>query len=150
MSEEPNKPKIYTRSKGELQSRIQPIVLEYKSGKKNKKEQATEEDRNMYSKGLEDIQQAEADAIGLARRAVKAVSKGMDTYDRERSRSAKEKKDGAIEDFPYNSAKAFSAGLKEASEIPLDLVESITAKNYRQLLRKSLKRASKALRIFRI
>ena len=68
--------------------------------------------------------------------AAKAASKGIDTYEQERQSSAKEKTDGAIEDFFNNSAKATSAYLKEASEIHIDMVEAINTESYRPRLRK--------------
>lgn len=147
MSTEPNKPRLYRRSGGQLKTgSLEPIVLEYQSRKK--KQKSAEDEK--YSKGLEDVQQAEADLVRLARRASKAVAKGLETYDQERSRSAEEKKDGAIEDFPHNVAKATSESLKEASEIPVDMAESMSTKNYRKRLRQNLKSVSKALRLFRI
>ena len=88
--------------------------------------------------------------IRIAQRAAKAASKGLDTYEQERQRSAKEKTDGAIEDFFNNSAKATSAYLKEASDIPVDVVESLNTESYRKRMRKNLRRASKFIRLFRI
>jgi hypothetical protein len=148
MSTESNKPRFYRRSGGQLKTgSLEPIVLEYQSRKKKGK---SEEEGEKYSKGLEDVQQAETDLIRVARRASKAVAKGLETYDQERSRSAEEKKDGAIEDFPHNAAKAASETLKEASEIPVDMADSMSTKNYRKRLRQNLKSVSKALRLFRI
>jgi hypothetical protein len=88
--------------------------------------------------------------IHIAQRAARAASKGLDTYEEERQRSAKEKTDGAIEDFFNNSAKAISASMKEASDIPVDIVESINTESYRKRLRKNLRRTSKLIRLFRI
>jgi len=143
-----DKPRLYRRSHGQLETGgPQPIVLEYQPKKKRKDK---EDDVDKYSEGLEDVQRAEADLVRIARRASKAATAGLDTYERERSRSASEKKDGAIEDFPHNSAKAMSDALKEASEIPLDVADSISTKNYRKRLRDNLKMVSRTLRIFRI
>lgn len=149
MSAKSDKPRLYRRSRGQLETGgPQPIVLEYHPKKQGTTQK--EDDVDKYSEGLEDVQRAEADLVRIARRASKAATAGLDTYERERSRSAEEKKDGAIEDFPHNSAKAVSEALKEASEIPLDLAESISTKNYRKRLRDNLKLASKVLRVFRI
>lgn len=149
MTTKADKPRLYRRSRGELETGgPRPIVLEYHPHKKSKTRK--EENGEKYSDGLEDVQRAEADIIRVARRASKAATVGLDTYERERSRSAGEKKDGAIEDFPHNSAKAMSEALKEASEIPLDVAESMSTKDYRKRLRDNLKLASKTLRIFRI
>jgi hypothetical protein len=144
-----NKPRVLRRVRGRLQDEMKPIVLEYQ-GRKKKSSTTTDENEEKYSDGLKDIQVLEGDLIRVAQRAAKAASKGIDTYEHERQRSAKEKTDGAIEDFFNNSAKATSAYLKEASEIPVDLVESINTESYRKRLRKNLRRSSKLIRLFRI
>lgn len=150
MTTQSDKPRLYRRSQGQLATDTpQPIVLEYHP-KKKKGKAHSEDDVDKYSEGLEDVQRAEADLIRVARRASKAATVGLDTYERERSRSASEKKDGAIEDFPHNSAKAVSEALKEASEIPLDVADSISTKDYRKRLRDNLKQVSRVLRVFRI
>lgn len=144
-----NKPRVLRRSGGKLQPEIKPIILEYKERKK-KSESTVEESKEKYTEGLEDVQVLEGDVMRVAQRAVKAFSKGIDTYEQERQKSAKEKTDGAIEDFFHNSAKATSAYLKEVSEIPVDVVESMNKESYRKRLRKTLRRSSKLIRLFRI
>jgi len=144
-----DKPRVLRRIGGKLQSDMTPIVLEYKGRKKKSKPKADESPKQ-YSEGLEDVQVLEGNMVRVAQRAAKAASKGIDTYEQERQRSAKEKTDGAIEDFFNNSAKATSAYLKEASDIPIDLVESVNTESYRKRLRKNLRRTSKLIRLFRI
>lgn len=144
-----DKPRLLRRTGGKLQADIRPIVIEYKGRKKKSKTQSNDGEEK-YSEGLEDVQVLEGNLVRVAQRAAKAASKGLDTYEQERKRSAKEKTDGAIEDFFNNSAKATSAYLKEASEIPVDMIESIDTKSYRKRLRKSLRRSSKFIRLFRI
>ncbi len=144
-----DKPRVLRRVGGKLQSEMKPIVLEYKGRKKKIKTKA-EEGQALYSEGLEDVQVLEGNMVRIAQRAAKAASKGLDTYEYERQKSAKEKTDGAIEDFFNNSAKAVSASLKEASDIPIDVVESINTESYRKRLRRNLKRTSKFMRLFRI
>jgi len=140
---------VMRRSGGKLQPGLQPIVLEYKERrKKTKTEGETEEVR--YSEGLEDVQRMEGDVMRVAQRSARALSKSLDTYDQERKRSAKEKKDGAIEDFAHNSAKAASTYMKEISEIPMDIAESLDTSSYRKRLRDSLHQTSKVIRLFRI
>jgi uncharacterized membrane protein YgaE (UPF0421/DUF939 family) len=99
---------------------------------------------------LENVQVLEGDVMRIAQRSVRALSKGIDTYENERKKSAKEKTDGALEDFLHNSAKATSEYLKEASEIPIDLVEAMDKGAYRKRLRKQLRRTSKFIRLFGI
>ena len=144
-----DKPRVLRRSGGKLQEDMKPIVLEYKNRKK-KKSKADDDASKKYSEGLEDVQVLEGDVIRIVQRAAKAASKGIDTYEHERRKSAQEKTDGAIEDFFNNSAKATSAYLKEASEIPVDIAESINTESYRKRLRKNLRRTSKLVRLFRI
>ena len=150
MSESENvKPRILRRAHGKLQPEIKPIVLEYKE--RSKKRGAREDgDKADYTDGLKDVQVLEGNVVRVAQKAVKALSKGVDTYERERQKSAKERTDGAIEDFFNNSAKATSAYLKEASDIPVDLMESIDTTSYRRRLRKNLRRTSRLIRLFRI
>jgi hypothetical protein len=150
MSEPKNdKPRLYRRINGKLQSEIKPIVLEYK-GRNKKNNKPENSDQEKYSDGLEDVQTLEGNVLRTAKRAAKIVSKGIDTYDNERQISAKEKTDGAIEDFFHNAAKATSVSMKEASDLPLDVVESLNTESYRKRLRKNLRRSSKLLRLFRI
>lgn len=150
MSKKNIKPRIFYRSNDPSESELKPIVLDYKALRKKNKKADEDNGKRKYSRGLKDIQEVEADFVRIARRASKAVSKGLDTYDQERTRSANEKKDGALEDFAHNSAKAISASLKEASELPIDIAESISSKNYIKPLRASLRRAAKTLRVFRL
>src|SRR5215204_1706723 len=145
-----DKPRVLRRTGGKLQAEMKPIILEYKGRKKKSKPQVEENGQAKYSEGLEDVQVLEGNMLRVAQRAAKAASKGIDTYEQERQRSAKEKTDGAIEDFFNNSAKATSAYLKEASEIPIDMVEAINTESYRKRLRKNLRRTSKLIRLFRI
>jgi len=150
MSESKNdKPRVLRRIRGKLQDDMKPIVLEYR-GRKKKSETKASEGQKKYSDGLEDIQVLEGDMMRVAQRTARAASKGIDTYEEERQRSAKEKTDGAIEDFFHNSAKATSTFLKETSEIPMDIAESINKESYRKRLRRSLRLSSKLIRLFRI
>ena len=149
MSAENDKPRVFRRSHGQLEARLRPIVLEYEPRREKRAKTEIGSKGERYSAGLEDIQQAEADLLSVMRRATRAVAQGVETYDRERARSAEAKTDGAIEDFPHNSAKALSEMLKEASDIPVDIADAVTTKNYRRRLRRNLQSVSKTLRVFR-
>jgi hypothetical protein len=144
----PIKPRIYHRSTSNTQAGLRPIVLEYRA----KDDTSTTRRRSgeRYSEDLEDVQRTEADLVRVMRRATRAVSHGVDTYDRERSRSAQEKTDGAVEDFPHNYAKAVSETIKEASELPLDVADALAPRNYGRRARRTLKQVSRTLRLFRL
>jgi hypothetical protein len=150
MSEAENRKVIVLRrTPGGLQAEIRPIVIEYKKRRKTKR-RAEEDEDERYSEGLEDVQRLEGNLVRVAKRSARAFSKGIDTYEQERDRSAKEKKDGAIEDFVHNSAKAASASMKEASEIPVDIAEALGSRSYRRQARKNLRWVSGTIRLFRI
>lgn len=151
MSEAKN-PKVLVlcRTRAGLQSEVRPIVIDYKKRRKNKRRAAKDDDEERYSEGLEDVQRLEGNLVHVAKRSARVLSKGIDTYEQERDRSAKEKKDGAIEDFIDNSAKAASASMKEASELPVDIAEALGDRSYRRRTRKSLRRVSGIIRLFRI
>ena len=145
---ETKKARILHRTSDGLQPGVKPIVLEYKKDKKS--DDKASKGKPKYSKNLEDIQTLEGDMLRVSQKAAKAFSKGIDTYQAEREKSAEEKTDGAIEDFVHNSAKAMSASMKEASDIPVAIAESINMESYRKRLRKSLKETSQVIGFWRI
>jgi hypothetical protein len=150
MSElEQKKVRMLHRDDGELQADVRPIVLDYNKRKK-KKEVSAGEKKPKYTKGMKGLQRFEGDAVHVAQRASKAMTKGIDTYERERDHSARSKRDGAIEDFINNSAKAGSAYIKEASDIPVDIADSLSRTMPARSLRKGLRRASRMMRVWRI
>ena len=130
---------------GPLGPQITPIIFEYKKSKK-KKEIGDEPGGAKYSPELEDVQRVGTDALRVTHKAVRAFEKGIDTYERERLRSANEKQDGAIQDAVYNVGKATSVWLKETSDIPVDLTEAVRPTTYGKRLRKRLRRVAKLLR----
>jgi hypothetical protein len=142
------KVRVLRRARGGLQPEVKPIVLEYKKEKKTREDE--DNGKEGYSEGLEDIQRLEKDVLRVSQRAAKSLSKGIDTYQEERQKSAEEKKDGAIEDFVHNSAKAMSVSIKEASEIPMDIAEAVNKKSYRKRLRQTLRQASRVIRFWQI
>ncbi len=127
-------------SEGGLQPEMKPILLNYRKWKKDSSTKP-DESKPSYSRGLEDVQRMEGDAVVIAKKAAQALAKSLETYHEAREKSARKKKDGALEDFLDNSAKATSAYLKEASDIPVDLADSIGRSSLRKNLRKSLRRA---------
>jgi hypothetical protein len=150
MAETPkSKVRVVRRSSGDVQPEIKPIVLDYKKRKK-KTEDNGNEGKEKYSKGLGDIQRLEEDVLRVSQKAAKALSKSIDTYESERQKSAKEKTDGAVEDFVHNSAKAASTYMKEASDIPIDIAEAVNTDSYRKRLRKSLQQVSEAIGLWRL
>lgn len=127
---------------GSLRDSGRPLVLEYKAKKKKK--------RRRYSAGLEDMQEVEAGVSRTIRQAARAVAKGTDRYDKARRRSARKKRDGAIRDFIPNMGEALSESLREASDIPAEVADTLNTKSTRRRVRRRIRDVSDALRVWRI
>ena len=144
MSQDDTNVRVLSKSGGELHPDLKPIVMDYRTWKKKGKNKA-KGGKPKYSRGLGDIQRLEGDRVHIAQTTARALSKSIDTYEEERQKSAKKKTNGAIEDFVNNSARATSAFLKESSDIPVDLANSVSRLSIRKNLRKGLRRSSKRI-----
>jgi hypothetical protein len=140
MTESTDRTAVSPQAASTLRNAGQPIVLEYKSKKKKKKR---------YSKGLRDFQRVEGRLSRVNRRIANAMAEGAATYEKERKRSARKKKDGAIRDFVPNLGEAMSASLREASSVPIDVAEALNTKSARRLLRNQLRLIAGPLRVGR-
>jgi hypothetical protein len=140
MTESTDRTAVSPQAANTLRNAGQPIVLEYKSKKKKKKR---------YSKGLRDFQRVEGRLSRVNRRIANAMAEGAATYEKERKRSARKKKDGAIRDFVPNLGEAMSASLREASSVPIDVAEALNTKSARRLLRNQLRLIAGPLRVGR-
>lgn len=117
-----------------------PIVLDFKK-KKNRKRR--------YSKELEEIQQVERQFARSTHRIARASEKGIASYRKLSTKSAKKKKDGAIKDFIPNSGVAMSRALREASSLPKDFAQMANTKQNRKRLKRQLRALSRTLRVWR-
>src|SRR6185503_1378241 len=103
-----------------------PIVYEYRRGGRRKKR---------YSKCYKDGQLIERDVSRAAERAGDALSDGFRRYRRERNRSARRKKDGAIKDFARNVGRGLERALRTGSRVPSDLTRRATTKRLKKVSR---------------
>src|SRR5215510_13269426 len=104
-------PEIEEQKRTASPAKIQPILLKYKDRKKKRRSGMEEDEKAQYSRGLKDIQQLEGNILRITKRSANALSQGLDAYERERNNSAEQKKDGALEDFMDNTAKAASVSM---------------------------------------
>lgn len=123
-----------------LRTAGKPIVLDYKPKKKKQKR---------YSRGLADVQRVEGRVSRISKRVAEALAKGTSTYEKERKKSARKKKDGSIRDFVPNLGEAVSASLREVSSVPADLAAAVNTKSSRRLLRNQIRMTADTLRIRR-
>jgi hypothetical protein len=118
------------------QERLRPIVLSIKKKKKRKRR---------YSKGLKEIQRMERHLTRSADRMARATEKGIKTYRKLSTKSARQKKDGAILDFIPNSGIALSRSLRIASTIPYDISQAMDTPQNRKRLKRQLRTISRSL-----
>jgi hypothetical protein len=79
----------------------------------------------IYSKTYERRQKAEVRLTSASRRLASAVLFGIESWEKERDKSSRKKKDGAMLDAPENLAKAYGEALRQASRAPEDLVKGV-------------------------
>lgn len=79
----------------------------------------------VYSKRFKLAQKSERKMTKATRRLAEAVVAGIETWERERDRSAGKGKDGAMRDSLENYAKAYGKAVRKASRVPEDLVEGL-------------------------
>ena len=126
-----------------------PLVLEYKKPRRKKGKRDLVGSAK-FSPELRDIQVLGTDVVRATHKTAQALVKSIDTYERERLRSMKEKKDGALEDFVYNAGKAASVWNRETSDIPLELSEAVRRSEFQRRATERLRRVTKALRRWRM
>jgi hypothetical protein len=146
---EPEKARFLRPVRSKASSEGGPLVLEYKKPKQRKRKGDVVGSAK-FSPELRDLQLIGTDVVHATHKAAQALVKSIDTYERERLRSMKEKKDGALEDFVYNAGKAASVWNKETSDIALELSESVRRSEFQQRATERLRRVTKALRRWRM
>ena len=119
-----------------------PIVLKLRKRTKGKKR------KYRYSRGLADVQKAEGHMTRIGKKATRSLSAGIAEYDRQRRKSAGKKRDGALRDYIPNMGIAMSETLAEAADIPTDVSKMLNTRSSRRMLRRQLRMASDAMRLF--
>ena len=139
---EANETEVQAPEMVESLEELKPINLKYKKFSRGRK-------RKKYSKGTGDWQRMEADISKINKKVAKAIAEGASTYERERSNSASNKKDGAVKDFRRNLAEAISTSLDETTDVPKDIANMMDTKTSRKLLKRQLKMMSNPMKVFR-
>lgn len=105
-----------------------------------------DEGRAKRSSGLGVAHLAESTATRMARRGVKVLDRTVSEYRRARRESVEQERDGALARLPHNLARASTAGLREAAEIPVDISRSLDRKTTRRATRRALDAVDRAFR----
>jgi hypothetical protein len=91
----------------------QPFVVDKKKKKKKK-----------YTRGTEYTQEVADSLVRGLHRLTRAVEQGVGTWRKERNRTARKKRDGAIKDAIRNYGKATSRFARTAARIPEDVTDA--------------------------
>jgi len=79
-----------------------------------------------YSKGSKGAQKLEKGVSKASQRVARAVELGLMSWDRKRSKSGRNKRDGAVRDAVRNSVFAAGKALREASWAPTDFFSGVS------------------------
>lgn len=99
-----------------------------KTGKGKKK-------KRKYSSGLKDVQGLTRGFVNSSDRLGRAVAKGFSTYRTESDKSARKKRDGAVQYAVQNWAKAVGKSVRMASSAPYKFAKAGNTKTLRRALR---------------
>ena len=91
--------------------------------------------KKKYTRGLRDIQKFDRGWAKASRRVNRAVADGYSTYVKSSNKSARKRRDGAIQDAFKNWSKAMGKTLRRASSAPEILAESMDTKSNRRMFR---------------
>jgi len=94
----------------------EPVSLEAPRKRKSKKKK--------YSRALGSGQKVEVAVSRGAHRLANAVNDALSTWRKERDRSSRNKRDGAIRDAMQNTGRALSKFGREAARIPEDITDA--------------------------
>lgn len=91
------------------------------------------------SRALRDFERMERHMSRAALQMSQAVTNGLSTYHEEREKSESEDELGALMDLPKNAARGLGVTMREASEVPLEVVEALDSRSARKALRMGAK-----------
>ena len=101
------------------------------------------------TKGMRrNIQVMEAGMSKAMSHVARGVADGMDEYVQHRDRSAEKKRDGALEDFDRNVARAVRKSMGPISEAPSDLLRATCRMRMNPRMRKTFRRNMRAMARF--
>lgn len=90
-------------------------------------------------------ERAEHRLVRVAQRTVEAGDVALRRYEKERRRSSRREKDGAVVDLVPNATRAAVAGSAKLAVVPLDLLRAVPPKTMRRASRRSLRAATRML-----
>lgn len=113
-----------------------PIVLERPKSNKSSKSRKPR---------LKDADRFERDMYRAASRMATAADRGVRRYNKERKKSAKRERDGAIIDLMPNLARGMSVSAARSAPVPLDLLRAGFTPTLRRTTRRSVRATARML-----
>jgi hypothetical protein len=114
--------------------REEPPLYEADGARKRAKSQKRKK-KHRTSAGLRDAERFGQHATRASSRLARAVSKGFRTYEKERERSARKRRDGAFRDLLENASLGLGATLRAASGVPYELARGTNTRGVRRQTR---------------
>ena len=115
--------------------REEPPVYEADGVRRRRGRSAKRRKKRRTSEGLRDAERFGYHATRASSRLARAVSKGFRTYERERERSARKNRDGALRDVLENASLGLGATLRAASDVPFELARGTNTRGVRRQTR---------------
>jgi len=97
------------------------------------------EHKRKYSRRTRGVQEVEHGVSKAAASLGEAVATTFRTYKKREKASSFKKRDGAIKDAVKNWTKAYGKGMKEASDVPYQLVKSVNSSKASKQIRDAVK-----------
>jgi hypothetical protein len=97
------------------------------------------EHKRKYSRRTKGVQEIERGVSKAAASLGDAVAKTFRTYKKRENASSFKKRDGAVKDAIKNWSKAYGKGVKEASDVPYQLVKSVNSSKASKQIRDAVK-----------
>ena len=97
------------------------------------------EHKRKYSRRTRGVQEVEHGVSKAAASLGEAVATTFRTYKKREKASSYKKRDGAIKDAVKNWTKAYGKGMKEASDVPYQLVKSVNSSKASKQIRDAVK-----------
>lgn len=91
--------------------------------------------KKKYSRGLRDIQRFDRGLAKASRKINEAVAEGLNKYLKDSDKSARKRRDGAIQDALENWAAAMGKTVRRASKAPEILASTLNTRSSRKQFR---------------
>jgi len=101
-----------------------------------------DDERGSRTRGMRTMQTVERRLSRGGRKLAQALADGMKKYQKQRNKSAKDRKDGAILDFVDNLGAGFAEAQRQAAPASEDIITAFSTKRTRKQFRRAVRALS--------